>query len=346
MAMAASLTDTLTATLSALSATDPIPGSGVQKMAFSNEGWAWEGENLYHQSGEQVDDVDALNGMAWRALAGTHSAGGWYGPYASVLPPGHAYRAYFRLKTDDVNTTAEVAKLDVVDSGGARLLGLRRLRGTDFRDADTYQEFSIDFEYADPETYGLEFRTWFRATADLYLDRVLVVSYPISAGDSVEWRLTAGQGLKTVTAKFIDGAGNVSGDLTKTVMVSDTTPPAGWRDFTAEWPSGAGGPTCTVRVLDEISGLDVDSARYRLTTDGGMSWSDWLVASSTGISGTTQPQTITAYGVPFGRPSEAANRIEFRIADVAGLTGTAAFTVRGGITYVPLVIKDLTPALP
>jgi hypothetical protein len=314
-------------------------------MAFSNEGWAWEGEDLYHQSGELIVDEDAVNGVAWRALAGTHSAGGWYGPYSSVLPAGHAYRAYFRLKTDDVNTTAEVAKLDVVDSGGFRLLGLRRLRGTDFRKANTYEEFSIDFEYADPETYGLEFRTWFRATADLYLDRVLVVSHPISVTDIVEWRLTAGEGLKTVTVKFIDGAGNASADFTRTVMVSDTAPPAGWRDFTTEWPVGDSGPTCTVRVLDEISGLNVDSARYRFTTDAGTSWSGWAVASATGVSSTTDAQTITASGVPFGRPSETANRIQFRIADMAGLTGTAVYTVRGEIIYVPLVMKGVPPDL-
>ena len=286
---------------------------------------------------------DALNGKAWRGLAGTHSAGGWYGPYTTVMPPGHAYRAYFRVKTDDVNTAAEVAKLDVVDSGGARLLGLRRLRGTDFRDADTYQEFPVDFDYADPGTYGLEFRTFFRSTADLYLDRVLIVGYPVGAANSAEWRLTAGEGPKTVTVKFVDGAGNVSPDLTRTVTLSDTTPPNGWRDFAPEWWGGGSVPTCTVRVFDEISGLNVDSTRYRFTTDGGVSWSGWLVASSTGISGTTESQTITASGVPFSRPSKTANRIEFRIADMTGHISTATYTVRGGIVYIPLLIEGWLP---
>ena len=336
-------TDTITVTISSLSATDPSPGSGVQTMAFSNEGWTWEGEDLYHQSGEVVTDTDALNGQAWRGLAGTHSAGTWYGPYTYDLPPGHAYRAYFRLKTNNVTTTAEVAMLDVVDNAGDRVLGLRRLRGTDFRAADTYQEFPVDFDYTDAGTSGLEFRTAYRATADLYLDRVLIVGYPISIATSAQWRLTPAEGLKVVTVKFVDGAGNVSADLTRTVTLSDTSPPIGWRDFAPEWWSGGESTlTCTVRIFDEISGLNVDSARYRFSTDGGQSWSDWAVAACTGTSSTVEIQTITASAVPFGQPRETDNRIEFQIADMKGYTSTMSYTVRSEIVYLPLV-KEYSP---
>jgi hypothetical protein len=338
-AISGATTDTLTVTLSSLSAADPSPGSGLQAMAFSNEGWAWEGEDLYHESGEEIGDGDALNGKAWRGLAGTHSAGAWYGPYTYDLPPGHAYRAYFRLKTNDVTTTTEVAMLDVVDNAGTRLLGLRRLRGTDFRAAGAYQEFPVDFNYTDAGSFGLEFRTAFRSTADLYLDRVLIVGYPVSVGTNAQWRLTPGEGLKTVTIKFIDGAGNVSTDLTRTVTLSDTSPPTGWRDFAYEWWNGGSALTCTVRVLDEISGLNVGSARHRFSTDGGLSWSDWVTATCTGISGTTELQTITASGVPFGQPGETANRIEFQIADVKGHTSTATYTVHSSILYLPLIMR-------
>jgi len=336
-------TDTITVTLSSLSATDPSPGSGVQAMAFSNEGWVWEGEGLYHEdgSGEQVDDEDALNGKAWHGLAGTHSAGVWYGPYTYDLPPGRAYRAYFRLKTNNVMTTAEVALLDVVDNGGTRVLGLRRLRGTDFRAASTYQEFPVDFSYADAGTAGLEFRTAFRSTADLYLDRVLIVGYPINVATSAQWRLAPGEGLKIVTVKFIDSAGNVSADLTRTVTLSDTSPPTGWQDFV--WWGGGSTITATVCVFDEISGLNVDNARHRSSTDGGASWSDWCVAMCTGISGTTEMQTITASGVPFGQPRETANRIEFQIADMKGYTSTVIYTVHSRILYFPLVMKHWPP---
>ena len=337
-------TNTITVTISSLSASDPDPGSGVQTMAFSNEGWSWEGENLYHQSGEAVTDTDALNGSAWRGLAGVHSAGAWYGPYTYILPPGHAYRAYFRLKTNNVTTTAEVAMLDVVDNAGQRILGLRRLRGTDFRAANTYQEFPVDFNYTDAGTAGLEFRTAYRATADLYLDRVLIVGYPISLATSAQWRLTPGEGLKVITVKFIDGAGNVSADLIRTVGLSDTSPPTGWRDFAPEWWDGGSAPTCTVRVFDEISGLDLESARYRYSTDGGQSWSEWTPATFSRDNGTTEIQTITASAVPFGQPRHTDNRIEFQIADMKGYTSTMSYTLRSHwYIYLPLVVKEYSP---
>jgi hypothetical protein len=301
-AISGATTDTLTVTLSSLSAADPSPGSGLQAMAFSNEGWAWEGEDLYHESGEEIGDGDALNGKAWRGLAGTHSAGAWYGPYTYDLPPGHAYRAYFRLKTNDVTTTTEVAMLDVVDNAGTRLLGLRRLRGTDFRAAGAYQEFPVDFNYTDAGSFGLEFRTAFRSTADLYLDRVLIVGYPVSVATNAQWRLTPGEGLKTVTIKFIDGAGNVSTDLTRTVTLSDTSPPTGWRDFAYEWWNGGSALTCTVRVLDEISGLNVGSARHRFSTDGGLSFVSRRTEGYRGAIG-SQPRARASAAPPNCRPS-------------------------------------------
>jgi hypothetical protein len=326
-------TDTVTITVSSLSATDPSPGSGVQAMTFSNEGWAWEGEDLFHVpgTGEAVEDGDALNGRAWRGLADTHSSGVWYGPYTYVLPPGGAYRAYFRLKTNDVITTAEIVMLDVVDNGGQRILGLRRLRGTDFRAVDTYQELGVDFNYTDAGTAGLEFRVAFRATADLYLDRVLVVGYPVDIAASAQWQLAPGEGLKTVTVKFVDGAGNVSADLARTVTL-DASPPAGWQGFAPDQWDGGPPPTCSVRVLDEISGLNVDGARYRFSKDGGASWSDWFAARCTGISGTNEVQTVTALAVPFGYPRTPSNRIQFRVTDMAGLTGAASYVVPGPVS--------------
>jgi hypothetical protein len=117
--------------------------SGLQKMAISHD-WIWEGEQLEHQpnSGELVNDREALNGQAWLGRPGVHTPGYWYGPYTFELSPDQAYRAYFRLKTSNVNTSQVTAILDVVDhttdSQGRfvlRQLGLLRLQGLDFRES-------------------------------------------------------------------------------------------------------------------------------------------------------------------------------------------------------------------
>lgn len=193
-------------------------GSGLEEMAFSHN-WIWEGEDLPHEanSGVKVYDQSALNGYAWRGRAGVDSPGCWFGPYTYELPAGEAYRAYFRLKTSDVTTTAETARLDVVDNGGQRVLGLLPLRGIDFREANVYQEFGVDLNYTDQGTYGLEFRTFFHGVADLSLDRVILVSHPVAFQSSITLESPGGS-VEGLRIKFIDGAGNVSGDSIPTPL--------------------------------------------------------------------------------------------------------------------------------
>jgi hypothetical protein len=202
-------------------------GSGLVGMLFSNH-WNWEGEDQFVQgnSGSVVNDPDALNGKALRGLVDTNAAGAWYGPYTYDLPITKAYRAYFRLKTDNNAATAEVARLDVVVDGGTTILGVKRLRGTDFRAANSYQEFYVDFFYEGAITNGLEFRVAYEATASLWLDRILVLSYPIPYAPSANWTLANGYGTKQVYAKFTDGAGNISTDAVATIYFGVAPPTA------------------------------------------------------------------------------------------------------------------------
>ena len=208
-------------------------GSTLTGMMFSNE-WEWQGENQSVQanSGTVVSDSDALNGNALRGLVGTNVAGLWYGPYSNVLPSSQPYRAYFRLKTDDVNTTDEIALLDVVVDGGANILGMKRVRGVDLKTANEYQEFYVDFYYTGFSTNALEFRVAYRAAASLWLDRILVLRYPISFASSTNWALSNGHGDKRVVGKFLDGAGNVSTDAISTVFFGQNPPtPRVWLPF-------------------------------------------------------------------------------------------------------------------
>lgn len=210
-----------------LSANDPgASPSGVISMAFSND-WIWEGENQSVESpggipsGSRVADASASNGMALRGQPGVNPAGAWYGPYTSALPFGNKYRAYFRLRTDNpgARSSAEIALLDVVMNGGSNVLGLRRLRGVDFREGNAYQEFYVEFSYTGAQTQGLEFRVAYRATSALWLDRILVVCYPIAFGAQATWGLPPRVGPHRVIAKLLDRAGNPSPDLTVTIQL-------------------------------------------------------------------------------------------------------------------------------
>ncbi|MEA3281604.1 MAG: hypothetical protein U9Q68_03450, partial [Euryarchaeota archaeon] len=80
-------------------------------------------------------------------------------------------------------------------------------------------------------------------------------------------------------------------------------------------------PDCTIRAKDNTAGLDVSTACYKYSNDGGSSWSGWRSASCTGSDGTTSYQTITADSVPFNRDSGTQNMIKFKINDTATNTG-------------------------
>jgi len=97
------------------------------------------------------------------------------------------------------------------------------------------------------------------------------------------------------------------------------SPPGNWTAFSPTGWVTSQSVTCTVKVEDTGSGLDVSTAQYAYTT--GTTWSSWKAASCTGSDGTNSPQTITAHSVPFGKDSTTtqSHRIKFRIADMSGI---------------------------
>lgn len=104
----------------------------------------------------------------------------------------------------------------------------------------------------------------------------------------------------------------------------DTTPPGTWAAFSPTgWQTVQSVPV-SVRVEDGDSGLDVGTAQYAYSTNGGFSWSSWLPAACTGSGGETSPQTVSAT-VAFGQDGGpgAQNLVRFRISDRAGNVGTS-----------------------
>jgi hypothetical protein len=333
LAISFSTVTTLAVSLN-LSATDLSPGSGSLHGSLGNEDWVWEDGTLYKTAGTIVTDSAAGDGSAWHIRAGVKGA--LFGPCIPILPAGNPYRAYFRLKVPITALTSpmELLELDVSTDGGGTLLGVRYLRGTDFKAGGAYQEFAVDFEY--PENGGqVEFRAEFYGAFDLWLDRVRIVSYPADVSPDTAWALPAREGRARVTAKYVDGAGNVSADVSLTVTVVDTSPPGGWRQFRCT------GWTCTVQVRDAIAGLDVGSAAYRYSADGGISWSDWLSATCSGANGSHNWETITAANVPLTLPAD--NAIQFKIRDWAvARNGGQSPGYRRQVwhLYLPIVSKE------
>jgi hypothetical protein len=105
----------------------------------------------------------------------------------------------------------------------------------------------------------------------------------------------------------------------------DGLAPGNWANFAPPGWVTQQSVTAMIQVEDTGTGLNVASAEYAYSTDGGATWRDWRGAICSGGDGTTTPQTITAENVPFGQDSAVGgqNRIKFRIRDMQSNLGTS-----------------------
>jgi len=112
-------------------------------------------------------------------------------------------------------------------------------------------------------------------------------------------------------------------------IICEQIPPNYWQNFIPSgWWTTDQTPDCSVEVKDNESGLDVSTAKYRYSTDGGSNWNGWFSCSCTGDDGTTSFENISVENVPFNQDSKDQNKIEFRIDDMCGNTGNATFIVK------------------
>ena len=111
-----------------------------------------------------------LGSGAWEFNAAERIDWAVYGPRK---PLGHGrYRARFRLKINSTAGDEPVMDLDVASRHGKKIVALRTLTVQDFRRADTYQDFPLDF-YLLHDDNEVEFRVSTRGAARrVVLDRV------------------------------------------------------------------------------------------------------------------------------------------------------------------------------
>ena len=328
------------------------PGTGA--VAGLSEAWLWEGETLTHtaNSGALVADAQATNGTTWLARAGTQQAGLWNGPRTTVLPSGRNYRAIFRLRANIPAASAAAAQavtplahLDVTDNGGANILGLRDIWASDFINSTAYRSFAVDFHLFDPPT-GLEFRVNWPGGVDLALDYVQIwaIPDPVKAGQPLNWSLSSGVSLQTVSAVAFDLAGNMSQPTNQSVQVPDNQPPVfGTLQVPTGWISATA--NLSANVTDAASGLD--ARRAALVVD-----QQPLSATLSAPNTPTASQTMTAQ---VQRLTEGQHTAYFRVADRAGneaqsssfslRVDTTLPTITGAINLTTTTAWFTTPVL-
>jgi len=99
----------------------------------------------------------------------------------------------------------------------------------------------------------------------------------------------------------------------------DSTAPGGWSGFAQDKTSF--GRAFRVGVRDGGSGLAPATAAYRVSADGGRTWSAWAQASCTGSQATTTAQQLTTPPLTLTGGKQA--RVQFRVADAAGNVGAS-----------------------
>jgi len=136
------------------------------------------------------------------------------------------------------------------------------------------------------------------------------------AGDNVLYFLVPGSATEGLTlARFrfsLEGGLSYNGSAPDgevedymVLIECETIPPNYWQNFQPDdWWTTDQTPDCSVEVRDNESGLDVSTAEYRYSTDGGSSWSGWAAASCTGVDGTNSYETISVEDVPFNQDSK------------------------------------------
>ena len=118
-----------------------------------------------------------------------------------------------------------------------------------------------------------------------------------------------------------DMAGNTGNSGSYTIQI-ETVGPDSWANINPSgWYTADQQPTVTIEVLDPASGIDTTTAYYQYSTDGGDSWSGWILTTVSGIDGSTGVETVTAANVPFDQDSGYLNLIQFELNDMAGNNG-------------------------
>ncbi len=315
-----------------LSATD----AGTSGLAGVAAGGNWQAAaaDFTWRSGAGALGADpaALNGQALLLPAGVASR--WEAALRQPLALDQIYQAYVRLRiTDDApgasrpdaqraGAPGTLARIELFDPVSTALLGFADLRAGDFRQIGLYQEFPIDFWLAPAASgeLGLRLITMEypipHTQSPISLDRILILRGPQPFSANLPYRIERRAGPQTVVVKVLDGAGNPSAELTSTVQLLDTTPPSGWQLLAPTgWVTTTQRPTVTVRVADELTGVDPASAAVRFTTDAGLSWSAWEA-----VSATAQPDgsAVLTWVWPAGE-GDARHRAQFRAADNEGL---------------------------
>ena len=142
----------------------------LDRHAYAADFLTFEAAETDNQVGGPWPDPFAPAGYVRKAAAGKDKPGFMaYGHYISLKKGRH--EAVFRLKVSS-GTPDEVAELDVAADEGKIIVAKRRIRGTDFKTENEWDEMRFSFDIAAERVDNIQLRVTYLGGADLYFSRL------------------------------------------------------------------------------------------------------------------------------------------------------------------------------
>lgn len=218
-----------------------------QELDFYNldkSGWPsvqlsvnWQGDDsdsLFEPitgNGEEISEGDAIGGTVLKMGAGRP---GYARYWTTEFYKNVGLTAYVRLKVSDNQSPDEVLNFKI--EGGGVIYGPLVIKGTDFAQANTYQEFSLPFTFNENSTAPyLTFNLYSSGKSTVFVDTITIYTAAMPSQTRLSWPVLGGyHRSRGIWGRFIDNAGKFS---TATELIPDaenvlpeaptpTTPPA------------------------------------------------------------------------------------------------------------------------
>lgn len=195
-----------------------------RELAFYNldkSGWPavqlsvnWQGDDsdsLFEPIAGNVQEVSETGAIGGTVLKMAAGRPGYARYWTTEFYKNVGFTAYVRLKVSDNQSPDEVLNFKI--EGGGVTYGPLVIKGTDFAQADTYQEFSLPFTFNENSTQPyLIFNLYSSGKSDVSVDTITIYTAPMPNQTRLSWPVLGGyHRSRGIWGRFVDNTGKFSG---------------------------------------------------------------------------------------------------------------------------------------